>query len=300
MLDDTDFNGSDLRGVNFEYSQMIGSNLRGANLTDTEFYQANMTDADLTFADARGSSNLNFNPAASFRSIIRTDGKMYSFQLLDGETMRFWDYDAQTPVLIHAMQSFSAAYGSSMRFVFEDSEWGSTIEFDDSISFVYIAGTLELAMKLDDGLTPGDLLGATFQLFDWTGVAIDGGFDDVVLDPAWFAAGLSIDLSQLMTTGEVRIVPLIGDLDGDGFVGIADLNIVLDHWNQTVTAGSLRSGDLDGDGFIGIEDLNAVLGTWNSSVPPPASDAAVPEPTTALGLGTFLLARSARRPNGRV
>ncbi|MEZ6192999.1 MAG: hypothetical protein R3C45_17135 [Phycisphaerales bacterium] len=74
----------------------------------------------------------------------------------------------------------------------------------------------------------------------------------------------------------VAALPLVGDLNGDGFVGIQDLNIVLGAWNQNVDAGVLSAGDFNGDGFVGIEDLNAVLGHWNAGTPP--ADFAVPEP----------------------
>ena len=68
---------------------------------------------------------------------------------------------------------------------------------------------------------------------------------------------------------------LPGDLTGDGFVGIEDLNIVLSVWNQNVTPGSLLGGDPSGDGYVGIEDLNEVLGNWNAGTVP---GVAVPEP----------------------
>lgn len=68
-----------------------------------------------------------------------------------------------------------------------------------------------------------------------------------------------------------------GDLDGDGFVGITDLNIVLGAWNQSVPPADLIT-DPSGDGFVGIEDLNIVLGNWNAGTPP-VSGAAIPEPT---------------------
>ena len=73
---------------------------------------------------------------------------------------------------------------------------------------------------------------------------------------------------------------LRGDLDGDGFVGINDLNIILANWNQPVPPGN-PSADVNADGFVGITDLNVVLGNWNAGVPlPPGSGAAVPEPAS--------------------
>ncbi|MEZ6193957.1 MAG: carbohydrate-binding domain-containing protein [Phycisphaerales bacterium] len=64
---------------------------------------------------------------------------------------------------------------------------------------------------------------------------------------------------------ELLSTSLQGDLNGDGFVGIADLNIVLTNWNLAVTAGDPLQGDPSGDGFVGIQDLNTVLGNWNQS-----------------------------------
>jgi hypothetical protein len=76
---------------------------------------------------------------------------------------------------------------------------------------------------------------------------------------------------------------LTGDLNGDGFVGITDLNIVLAAWNQNVPPGNPLA-DPSGDGFIGIEDLNVVLGNWNAGTPPGdyAPGDAIPEPVAAL------------------
>jgi hypothetical protein len=86
-------------------------------------------------------------------------------------------------------------------------------------------------------------------------------------------------------TGE----PLSGDLNGDGFVGIADLNLVLQSWNDSVSDGHLA--DPSGDGFVGIEDLNVVLGNWNAGTAP---GIVLPEPT-ALAL-TSLFGLTLLRP----
>ena len=42
---------------------------------------------------------------------------------------------------------------------------------------------------------------------------------------------------------------------------------------------ALLEGDLNGDGFVGIADLNIVLGNWNQNVPP--GDALATRPATA-------------------
>ena len=87
--------------------------------------------------------------------------------------------------------------------------------------------------------------------------------------------------------GDVGAVSLAGDLDGDGFVGINDLNIVLGNWNQNVPPANPMA-DPSGDNFVGIDDLNAVLGNWNAGTPPTQSAGVnTPEPATVavVGLG---------------
>ncbi len=94
-------------------------------------------------------------------------------------------------------------------------------------------------------------------------------------------------------------LPLIaGDLNGDGFVGVEDLNLVLGAWNQNVTPGDLLSGDPSEDGFVGIEDLNTVLGNWNVGTPPGGGNA-VPEPASFAFLTLAAMALSVRRTVSR-
>jgi len=107
-------------------------------------------------------------------------------------------------------------------------------------------------------------------------------------------------------TGEIfRLLPqtsIDGDLDGDGFVGIEDLNLVLGNWNQQVAARDPQKGDPSGDGFVGIEDLNVVLGNWNAGTPPgETGDAAnIPEPASAVLLMAGVSALGRRRRLGCV
>ena len=81
---------------------------------------------------------------------------------------------------------------------------------------------------------------------------------------------------------------LEGDLNGDGFVGGDDLDVVRSHWGETVTPGDLAAGDASGDGFVGGDDLDVVRSHWGTGTP--ASAAAVPEPGALALLVTGVLA----------
>ncbi len=89
-------------------------------------------------------------------------------------------------------------------------------------------------------------------------------------------------------------VALAGDLDGDGFVGLSDLDIILNNWNQNVPPGNPLA-DPTGDGFVGLADLDIVLNNWNAGTPPIAQTN-IPEPAsyTVLCLFVAALARSRR------
>ena len=84
-----------------------------------------------------------------------------------------------------------------------------------------------------------------------------------------------------------------GDLDGDGYVGLADLDIVLANWNADVTTGSLLTGDPSGDGFVGLDDLDAVLTNWNAGTPPAQL---IPAPASAVMSGLLVLLYGVYRP----
>lgn len=132
-----------------------------------------------------------------------------------------------------------------------------------------------------DGFDPAGLGGIGGR-----GLGANGGLGDL----PFAGSGLlgQIALVQFnnfaITSDDVRdrfdaVAFLPGDIDGDGFVGITDLNLVLGNWNQSVPPGDPLA-DPSGDGFVGIADLNEVLGNWNAGTPPTSS---VPEPA-AVGL----------------
>ena len=86
-------------------------------------------------------------------------------------------------------------------------------------------------------------------------------------------------------------VVLAGDLNNDGMVSSADLDIVRANWGQTVEAGCLPCGDPSGDGMVGSADLDIVRANWGAT-----SAAAVPEPCLlALFAAAFVLLPARRR-----
>jgi len=99
--------------------------------------------------------------------------------------------------------------------------------------------------------------------------------DTVNMGAGWTASGSELingKTFDVFTQGRATLklftTPgLSGDLDGDGFVGITDLNILLGAWNQTIPPADPRA-DPSGDNFVGIDDLNVVLGNWNAGTPP--------------------------------
>ena len=51
---------------------------------------------------------------------------------------------------------------------------------------------------------------------------------------------------------------IVGDIDGDGEIGITDLLSILETWGECSNCIS----DLDHDGFVGINDLLGLIALW--------------------------------------
>lgn len=111
------------------------------------------------------------------------------------------------------------------------------------------------------------------------------------------------DTKTKMIVDYVRVYQVSnpGDLNDDGYVGLDDLQVILDHWNQTVPIGDRSRGDIAGigDGYVGLSDLGVVLSNWNTGTPPSAEAISiVPEPGALLLLtpcAMVVLGRSPQR-----
>ncbi len=146
-----------------------------------------------------------------------------------------------------------------------------------------VDGTLNVS--LIHGFVPQ--AGDSFDILDW-GFSLFGSFSTMNLPS--LAGDLDWDTSNLLIDGTLSVfstAAIPGDLNGDGFVGIDDLNIVLSNWNQNVPPADPLA-DPSGDGFVGIDDLNTVLSNWNNGTPPLLENTNIPEPATAV-YGTLVV-----------
>ncbi len=81
-------------------------------------------------------------------------------------------------------------------------------------------------------------------------------------------------------------VAIPGDLDFDGRVTTADLDLVRANWGESVSVGALDQGDADYDGIVGKADLELVRANWGEVANPPP--AAVPEPTLFVAISALV------------
>ncbi len=142
---------------------------------------------------------------------------------------------------------------------------------------------------------PDPATGGDFE-FDWYALDLDTGVvtqAHLDADESTRGFGTEDHYEYFCLGANCGAAPLVGDLDGDGFVGINDLNIVLGNWNQNVPPGNPLA-DPSGDGFVGIDDLNTVLGNWNAGTPP-TGGSAIPEPASLTLLTIAGLSAMGRR-----
>lgn len=200
-LTEADFTDANLRGTTFDDTELNYVNFNGANLTHTDFYADEKGRNDGTGADARSATQ--FGHASGFiitRNLVYPDGHVEGIDLQSGEVWRLWDYNHETPLPIAVEGDASFAATGALRVVFEDQLWGSTISFSPGGDVVF-DGTLQLLFSED--VARADMVGTTFDLFDFGDVVPSGQFGAVTSEP-----GMIWNLSDLYTAGTVTLVAI--------------------------------------------------------------------------------------------
>ncbi|QDU54649.1 pentapeptide repeat-containing protein [Aeoliella mucimassa] len=209
------YRAGNLASTSLRGNDLVGWDLSHLCLIGVDFTNSYLETANLSGSDTRGTKRLETSTAIT-TNLIHPDGYVAGLHLAADDTMRLWDYNQTPSIDIMVEDGMSLSATSTLRLVFEDDAWGSTLNFVEGID-VALAGTLELL--LDESVDTVSLAGSTFQLFDWTGVEPTGEFDSIVL-----AAGTTWDLSQLYETGAVTLL-MPGDFNADGLVNLADYTV---------------------------------------------------------------------------
>ena len=85
-----------------------------------------------------------------------------------------------------------------------------------------------------------------------------GTTDGSITYPGW-------NVDDVEIWGASDETPVLGDLDGDGDVDLADLSQLLAHYGMSSGA-TYEDGDLDGDGDVDLADLSALLSNYGYGV----------------------------------
>ena len=105
----------------------------------------------------------------------------------------------------------------------------------------------------DAPLLDGQRVSAGTHYFEWR---LKGDADLARLCPP--PCQVNVSGMPLLRFTEYVDPVCVGDLDGDGSVGAADLAILLGLWGSVTTG----TADLDGDGVTGAADLSILLANW--------------------------------------
>lgn len=98
---------------------------------------------------------------------------------------------------------------------------------------------------------------------DFSDTPLAGGLYELHVN----ASAVTSDLGAMLAAdGTFNFHRLLGDVNGDQYVGLDDLAPILQYWSQNVPTGDLSHGDLSGDGFVGVDDLQIILNNWNVSL----------------------------------
>ena len=292
------FNGTAMNNANF-----ANANLTNANVSSSWFINADLTDSNLTngnfsgshvdCADLRGATGFSPGSANTAANMIFPNGTIQGLNLnFSYPTLIVRNYTGNIP--IHVQQGMTISQGGSLVFQFDGNPWGSTFSFDAGVP-VTLGGTLELGVA--SGVNPANLVGDSFQLFDWTGVSPSGQFAQITND---LPSGYSWNTSQLYNKGNVTLNTPIATISLNDTLnatiitgGTATLGTTLT--NMAVAGGT----NLNYTVAAIFQSGSATLGTVSpsSGTLSPSSSQACTLPATSTAPGVSMVSITASDPN---
>jgi len=185
------------------------------------------------------------------------------------------DYAADAVVDISADPPASgnifATWVGDISFVSDRFQADTTITMPDWDIAVTAAYVQAHTLTVNSGTGGGPYSAGTVVDISADSAASGEAFDQWTGDTAGVADVGAASTTYTMASSDAEITAtyvttaIPGDLDGDGFVGQADLDIVLDQWGRgAAPADPVTDGraDANGDGFVGQADLDIVLDHW--------------------------------------
>jgi len=254
------YQNHDLTGIRLLARDFSGWNFAGQNLTNVvvQNLYGGAVGGIFTAADTRG-AQVELPGASSTTNLIRPDGHVAGLHLTAGQSLLVRNYHGNplaspnpVPIPIRIDQAMAMDPTGKLRLMLNGDHWDSRISFAPGIPVALGGGTLELSFAAGIDITAQ--IGRTFDIFDWTGVTPAGSFK--------LSSSYAWDVSKLYSSGQVMLVPRIGDLNFDGQVTISDFIDLASHFNSPGTA---REGDLNYDGRVTISDFIDLASNFNSN-----------------------------------
>jgi uncharacterized protein YjbI with pentapeptide repeats len=186
-------------GACLAFAAVDAANLSGANLQGADFTQTRQNGSILRSADLRNAIGWVQHDNSNVTNLIRPDGTVLGLRIEDGEKFRV--RNSVVPVTVKTAASLTD--NAIIEFQLADG-WTSQVKFDKGV-VPSLDGTLSL--RLAPGADTDAVVGQKFKLFDW-GTLLGAGnrFAAVTLAP-----GLTFDLANLYTTGEVTLTAVAGN-----------------------------------------------------------------------------------------
>ena len=173
-------------------------------------------------------------------------------------------------VVVSDLAAFTQRYGSSINIAGQYA--GNLANAGETVRLLDAQGAPIQQFKYDDDAitnwpTTPDGDGPSLVVFDNTGDYDNGN--------NWIASTTTHG-----TPGSAEAAGIIGDVNGDGFVGAADLDQILATWGDAAGASpQAAQADLDQSGTVGSGDLSIVINNFGNGTPPtqPTSNGNTPD-----------------------